>query len=186
MNSSLTHLYNRRNFLKGAGLSLALPFLESGASPALAAVKPVRTKRILAVGNHLGFYPGAFFPKEAGSDYLSSPTLRNIEKHRKDFTVFSHLDHDVGGGHGGVNAFLSGVRKQESKGFPEKNVSIDQIAAEHVGSVSRFPSITAGIGGGDGYVLDTNWSTDSTGEQPVSPFQRSLRPISTIRTQHRA
>ena len=148
MNLSSTNLSNRRNFLKGAGLSLALPFLESGACKALAAVEPTRTKRILAIGNHLGFYPGAFFPKDAGSDYISSPTLRNIEKHRKDFTVFSHLDHDVGGGHGGVNAFLSGVRKQESKGFPEKNVSIDQIAAEHVGSVSRFPSITAGIGGG--------------------------------------
>ena len=61
---------------------------------------------VLAIGNHLGFYPGAFFPKEEGTDYVSSPTLKNIEEHRKNFTVFSHLDHDVGGGHGGVNSFL--------------------------------------------------------------------------------
>ena len=127
---------------------------------------------MLAIGNHLGFYPGAFFPKDAGSDYISSPTLRNIEKHRKDFTVFSHLDHDVGGGHGGER-FSFRSKKAGIKGLSEKNVSIDQIAAEHVGSVSRFPSITAGIGG-DGYVLDTNRGSDSAGEQSVPFIQRSL------------
>ena len=173
MNLSSPHLSNRRNFLKGAGLSLALPFLESGASKALAAVEPTRTKRMLVIGNHLGFYPGAFFPKDAGSDYISSPTLRNIEKHRKDFTVFSHLDHDVGGGHGGVNAFLSGVRKQESKGFPEKNVSIDQIAAEHVGSVSRFPSITAGIGEG----TDMCWTRTGVRIPPVNSPSRLFNAL---------
>ncbi|MEC7627525.1 MAG: DUF1552 domain-containing protein, partial [Verrucomicrobiota bacterium] len=175
MKLSSTNLSNRRNFLKGAGLSLALPFLESGAFKALAAVEPTRTKRMLAIGNHLGFYPGAFFPKDAGSDYISSPTLRNIEKHRKDFTVFSHLDHDVGGGHGGVNAFLSGVRKQESKGFPEKNVSIDQIAAEHVGSVSRFPSITAGIGGG----TDMCWTRTGVRIPPVNSPSRLFNALFT-------
>ena len=155
----------RRQFLKGAGLSLALPFMES---QAVAASQVVRSKKILAIGNHLGFYPGAFFPKEEGADYVPSPTLRNIEKHRKDFTVFSHLDHDVGGGHGGVNAFLSGVRKQESKGFAEKNVSLDQIAAEHVGSAARFPSITAGIGEG----TDMCWTRTGVRIPPVnSPFR---------------
>ena len=114
----------RRQFLKGAGLSLALPFFESRA---VAASQTVRPKKILAIGNHLGFYPGAFFPKEEGVDYVPSPTLKNIEKHRKGFTVFSHLDHDVGGGHAGVNAFLCGVRKQESNGFPEKNASLTRL-----------------------------------------------------------
>ena len=56
----------RRQFLKGAGLSLALPFMESRA---VAASQTARAKKILAIGNHLGFYPGAFFPKEEGTDY---------------------------------------------------------------------------------------------------------------------
>ena len=101
MNLTSSNPVNRRNFLRGTGLCLALPFLESGASRVLAAVEPARHKKILAIGNHLGFYPGAFFTKEDGMDYASSPTLKNVEKHRKDFTVFSHLDHDVSGGHGG-------------------------------------------------------------------------------------
>ena len=59
---------NRRNFLMGAGFCLSVPFLESGASKALAAVEPTRHKKILAIGNHLGFYPGAFFPQQEGMD----------------------------------------------------------------------------------------------------------------------
>ena len=162
----------RRQFIKGAGLSLALPFMESRA---VAASQTVRSKKILAIGNHLGFYPGAFFPKEEGADYVPSPTLRNIEKHRKDFTVFSHLDHDVGGGHGGVNAFLSGVRKQESKGISEKNVSLDQIAAEHVGSAARFPSITAGIGEG----TDMCWTRTGVRIPPVNSPSRLFNALFT-------
>jgi hypothetical protein len=114
------HLPNRRNFLRGAGLALAMPFFESGASKVFGAVESQRNKRILAVGNHLGFYPGAFFPNEEGLDYKSSPTLRNIEKHRKDFTVFSHLDHDVSGGHGGVNSFPFRGEEAGVQGFPGK------------------------------------------------------------------
>ena len=166
---------DRRRFLQGAGLSLALPFLKSGAPRAFAAAPAERPRRILAIGNHLGFYPGAFFPKAAGADYVSSPTLKNIEKHRKDFTVFSHLDHDVGGGHGGVNAFLSGVRKQESKGFAEKNVSLDQIAAEHVGSAARFPSITTGIGEG----TDMCWTRTGVRIPPVNSPSRLFNALFT-------
>ena len=145
MRSMNLHSIDRRSFLQGVGVALALPMLESRARGA----QPQRPRRILAIGNHLGFYPQAFFPKVAGADYVSSQTLKNIEKHRKDFTVFSNLDDGANGGHAGVHAFLSGgIRKEESKGFPEKNVSLDQVAAEHSGSAARFPSITAGDEGG--------------------------------------
>ena len=172
-------LANRRNFLKGAGLCLALPFLESGSSRVLGSIKPTRSKRILTVGNHLGFYPGAFFPKQSGMNYIPSPTLKNIEGHRKNFTVFSHLDHDVGGGHGGVNSFLTGVKKQESKGFPEKNVSLDQIAAEHVGTAARFPSITAGIGEG----TDMCWTRTGVRIPPVNSPARLFNALFTQSSQ---
>ena len=69
------------------GVVLALPWLESSMMAA-----PARTKRLVCFGNHLGFYPPAFFPKTSGADYISSPTLKHIEKHRIDFTVFSNLD----------------------------------------------------------------------------------------------
>ena len=76
-------MIDRRSFLRGAGLALAIPFFESTSTTAYGVVEPIRKKRILAVGNHLGFYPGAFFPKGEGTDYISSPTLKNIEEQRK-------------------------------------------------------------------------------------------------------
>ena len=179
MNLTRRSMIDRRNFLRGAGLALAIPFFESTSTTAYGAIETVRNKRILAVGNHLGFYPGAFFPKEEGTDYVSSPTLKNIEGHRKNFTVFSHLDHDVGGGHGGVNSFLTGVKKQESKGFPEKNVSLDQIAAEHVGTAARFPSITAGIGEG----TDMCWTRTGVRIPPVNSPARLFNALFTQSSQ---
>ena len=155
------HSIDRRSFLQGVGVALALPMLESRAR----GVQPQRPRRILAIGNHLGFYPQAFFPKEAGADYVSSQTLKNIEKHRKDFTVFSNLDDGAHGGHSGVHAFLSGgIRKEESGGFPEKNISLDQVAAEHSGSTARFPSINAGLAGG----TDMCWTRTGVRIPPVN------------------
>jgi len=155
------HSIDRRSFLQGVGVALALPMLESRARGA----QPQRPRRILAIGNHLGFYPPAFFPKAAGADYVSSQTLKNIEKHRKDFTVFSNLDDGAHGGHSGVHAFLSGgIRKEESGGFPEKNISLDQVAAEHSGSTARFPSINAGLAGG----TDMCWTRTGVRIPPVN------------------
>ena len=164
---------DRRRFLQGAGLSLALPFLKSGVPRAFASARAQRPRRILAIGNHLGFYPPAFFPKAAGADYVSSQTLKNIEKHRKNFTVFSNLDHDATGGHGGVNAFLTGIRKEESEGFSEKNISLDQVAAEHSGSAARFPSITAGLAEG----TDMCWTRTGVRIPPVNNPARLFQAL---------
>lgn len=156
---------DRRRFLQGAGLSLALPLMESAAPRAMAATSAKRPRRILAIGNHLGFYPPAFFPERAGADYVSSQTLKNIERHRKDFTVFSNLDDGAHGGHSGVHAFLSGgIRKEESGGFPEKNISLDQVAAEYSGSTARFPSINAGLGEG----TDMCWNRTGVRIPPIN------------------
>ena len=77
---------------------------------------------------------------------------------------FSNLDDGMTGGHKGVQAFLSGIRKDESGGFPDKNMTIDQVAAEHVGSATRFPSITAGLGNG----TDLCWTRSGVRIPPVN------------------
>ena len=155
-----TNSLSRRRLLQGIGVALALPWLESSMK-----ATPARIKRLVCFGNHLGFYPETFFPKSSGSDYISSATLKHIEKHRKDFTVFSNLDDGTNGGHAGVHAFLSGgIRKEMAAGFPEKNITIDQVAAEHVGSATRFPSITAGIDAGTNMV----WTRSGVSIPPVN------------------
>ena len=160
---------DRRKFLQGMGVTLALPWLESSMMAA-----PTRIKRLVCFGNHLGFYPEAFLPKNSGADFIISPTLKHIEKHRKDFTVFSNLDDGTNGGHAGVHAFLSGgIRKEMAAGFPEKNISIDQVAAEHVGSATRFPSITAGIDSGTNMV----WKRSGVSVPPINNPAQLFRAL---------
>ena len=65
-----------------------------------------------------------------------------MEKHRRDFTIFSNLDHGLTGGHTCVPTFLNGIRPDMAASFPEGNISIDQKAAEFVGSETRYPSLT--------------------------------------------
>ncbi len=141
-------IIDRRHFLRGLGMALALPAFESLNVGFAAAAPKADPRRLICIGNHLGFWPGGFFPTAEGRDYAISKTLAPLQKHRGDFTVFSHLDHSAKGGHSAVHAFLTGVKKEESAGFPEKNISIDQVAAEHVGAATRYPSITAGLGEG--------------------------------------
>ena len=160
---------DRRKFLQGMGVTLALPWLESSMMAA-----PTRIKRLVCFGNHLGFYPEAFFPKNSGADFIISPTLKHIEKHRNDFTVFSNLDDGTKGGHAGVHAFLSGgIRKEMAAGFPEKNITIDQVAAEHVGSATRFPSITAGIDSGTNMV----WKRSGVSVPPINNPAQLFRAL---------
>ena len=154
-----SHPVDRRRFLQGMGVVLALPWLEG-----VAMADAPRTKRLVCVGNHLGFYPGNFFPKAAGKDYVPTSTLKPLEEHRDDLTVFSNLDHGLNGGHRAVQGFLTSIKKEEAAGFPEKNISLDQIAAEHVGSSTRFPSINTGIVNG----TDMCWTRAGVHVPPVN------------------
>lgn len=164
MKTSSTPVIDRRQFLRGLGVTLALPAFESLNVGFAAAAPSAAPRRLICIGNHLGFWPGGFFPKGSGRDYEMSQTLAPLAAHRSDFTVFSNLDHGVKGGHGAVHAFLTGVKKEESAGFPEKNISVDQVAAEHVGSATRYPSITAGFGEG----TDMCWNRAGVNLPPVN------------------
>jgi len=159
---------DRRQFLSGLGVTLALPWLESST---MAAVP--RKRRLVCVGNHLGFYPGSFFPKDSGKDYTSTSTLKPLEKHRDDLTVFSHLDHELNGGHKAVQGFLTSIKKEEAAGFPAKNMSLDQAAAEHVGSATRFPSVNTGIVNG----TDMCWTRAGVHVPPVNNPAKLFRAL---------
>ncbi|MDA0590078.1 MAG: DUF1552 domain-containing protein [Planctomycetota bacterium] len=164
MNTQRSPFIDRRHFLRGLGLAIALPVFESLNVGFAASTPSGSPRRLICVGNHLGFWPGGFFPTAEGRDYAISKTLAPLQTHVGDFTVFSHLDHNAKGGHGAVHSFLTGVKKEESAGFPEKNISLDQVAAEHVGSATRYPSITAGLGEG----TDMCWNRAGVRLSPVN------------------
>lgn len=136
---------SRRTFLKAFGISIALPALESLGAPE----EKDRSMRLVCISSALGMNPEAFFPEKFGRDYQLSPTLKPLTDLKKDFTVFSHVDHPgIHTKHGAMNSLLSGVdAKKASAG---KNISMDQVAAAHVGYKTRFPSVHISLGGGQG------------------------------------
>ncbi|MHC4842152.1 MAG: DUF1552 domain-containing protein [Planctomycetota bacterium] len=135
---SLFAAMERRRFLKAAGVAIALPMFESLTPWSQAAAKKRPIKRMVVLSNNYGVYQDAFFPAadQVGRDYDMPETLKALEPHRADVTVFSNLDHGATGGHQGVPVLLSGVR------YAEGNISMDQKAAEFVGSQTRYPSMT--------------------------------------------
>ena len=74
----------RRNFLRAAGVSLALPWLDALAQPA--ATPP---RRMVCICTPLGLHPANFFPQAAGRDYALTPYLETLREFRNDFTVCS-------------------------------------------------------------------------------------------------
>ncbi len=129
---------DRRQFLKTAGMTLALPALESLAVPSHAAASSAKAKNIVCIGTYLGFYQSAFFPEQTGRDYELPTLLKAVAEHRNQFTVFSGLDHRAPNGHGAWNNFLCG----QNPG----SYSFDQQIADTIGQDSRYPSIQLSAG----------------------------------------
>lgn len=129
---------NRRRFLHASGVVLALPMLES---MSLASAKsPTRIVNICAT---LGLYADAWFPKAAGIEYEASEYLKHIDTFRDRYTVFSGLGHQNQTGRQAHNSEITWLTSAEHPGLDGfvNTISLDQAAADHIGYVTRFPSL---------------------------------------------
>ncbi len=146
---------SRRSFLRGAGIALSLPLLDS-MLPAFASITARaensaattpggKARRMLAICNNLGLLPHEFFPKESGREYKLSPYLEILREHRNVFTVFSGVSHpDVDGGHPADNCFLTAA-PHPGRGSFRNTISLDQYIGERIGHLTRFPTLTLGV-----------------------------------------
>jgi hypothetical protein len=145
---------NRRTFLRGLGATIALPYLEimGGATLAAASGTAAREPRRLAC-----FYiPGAigrhgWFPRDTGRNYTIAPSHRPLTRHRDEFTVLTNLLHITGRISGHVHPYnwLTGHNINLTPGTITNTVSMDQVAARHLGPTwlpSLALSFTDGVG----------------------------------------
>ena len=166
----------RRLFLKAAGISVAIPALESvraGGSEKSSAPP----KRMVCIGNEFGMYPESFWPAKTGRNYKLSPLLQPLAEHQDAFTLFSHLDHGQKGGHFAVHTFLTGVKSSEARGLPDGGISLDQRAAEFVGSRTRFPSLTIGSEDGLHGGCRISWTRTGTRVPPITGPRELFRQL---------
>jgi hypothetical protein len=152
---------SRRTFLRGAGVSLALPWLEATASG-----KEARPpKRMVCICTPLSLHPQSFFPEKAGKDYALSPYLEVLKDYRRDFTVISGLAHpDIENSHDSIYSFLTAAPHPERRAGFRNTISLDQFAAEKIGLETRHPFLSlSGEGFGlswtrSGALVPSEWS----------------------------
>jgi len=154
-------LLSRRTFLRGAGISMALPLLDA-MQPAFADEKPADIpRRMVAIETNMGILPQFFFPEDAAREALASPYLERLKNHLPQITAFFGVSlPGVMGGHAAERCFLTGTPHPERGGF-RNGVSLDQFAAEQIGDRTRYPSLVLAV----------------TNENPTLSFTRSGAPI---------
>ena len=167
----------RRTFLRGTGLALALPWLESfGSYPTNSVNTPKRFVSIYhpdGVGVPLKEDPAwkdwSWFPHGGEKDFEFTKVLDVLEPLRSDITVYAGLSHPAVRrvhGHSNADQYLTGA---DTKGHgPYKNsISLDQVYAEFIGENTRHSSLVMSTNGGIG---------GPRGAQTQS-FNREGRPI---------
>ena len=146
---------SRRTVLQGIGAGLALPMLEAMLPSALAASAAPRRMAFVYVPN--GIHMEAWTPSAVGALKELTPTLKPLAPFKDDLLVLTGLTADKarpnGDGPGdharAMSAFLTGCQPKKTSGANIKvGVSADQLAAQKVGSATRFPSLEIGIEGG--------------------------------------
>jgi len=136
---------NRRAFLRGAGVTLALPFLEAMQPLFGAQAGTAIPRRMVCIQTNMGILPQFFFPETAGRDYPPSAYLERLKTHRDQITVFSGVSYPgVDGGHTAQKCFLTGTPHPARGGF-RNGISLDQFAAEEIGNQTRHPSLVLAV-----------------------------------------
>ena len=177
----------RRTFLKGLGTAIALPYLEA-MSPAFASVAAEQASRQRLIFTYIpnGVTMEAWTPTGVGAGFEYTRILKPLEAFRDRTLVLSGLAHknayalgDGPGDHARAAAcYLTGVHPKKTAGADIKNgVSVDQIAAQALGSSTRFPSLELGcddsrtVGNCDSgyscaYTNSLSWRSDTAPNPP--------------------
>jgi hypothetical protein len=177
---------SRRTLLRGAGATIALPFLDAMV-PAFASSspkkKPVRMA-FLYVPN--GIMMDGWNPDYEGKLDQLPRILKPLEEHKNDFSLLGNLTHNTGralldgaGDHGRCcGSYLTGVQVKKTLVDIKSSVSCDQLVANEVGKETRFPSLEIGLedarqagdcdsGYSCAYTNNLAWRSDT---QPLPPI----------------
>jgi hypothetical protein len=168
---------NRRTFLRGSGVALALPWLETFAAGGRA--KDATPKRFLSVyhpdgvGLPLKSDPAwkewSWFPRGGEKDFELTKVLDVLQPLRSDITIYSGLSHPAARsvhGHSNADQYLTGA-PIGGQGPYKNTISLDQVYAEHAGDFTRHSSL----------VMSTNGGVGGPRGAQTQSFNREGRPI---------
>ncbi len=148
----MTHRFSRRTWLRGAGVTMALPWMESlpvwGDEPARSSKPgsqaPVRLG-VLFAGN--GFHAGHWWAKGAGSKMELGKVLEPIAEFREKMTFVGGLYNEQalkGNIHSSQTGNILSGASLAPGGDIVSGTSFDQVIAQHYGRSTRVPSLVLG------------------------------------------
>jgi hypothetical protein len=181
----------RRTFLKSAAASVSLPLLEAmiPASTALA-------QTAANTGPRMGFFyfphgavMNSWTPDTVGSEFELKSILQPLEQHRDHLTIVSNLENKRA--YGPVHAitpgtWLTGAAPRISH-EPFGGVTIDQMAAQHIGQNTPLPSIeiateSSGAAGSYDRAYGCSYAGTISFRTPTTPLPMENNPRKLFQT----
>jgi hypothetical protein len=140
---------HRRTFLRAAGVCVGLPLLDAMIPVGLGQerrAEAARPRRMVLIGRPLGLHTPFLFPDQAGPDYGHTRYTRVLDAHRRQLTIFSGMSHrGYPDGHHTDVGLMTGAPGEGIRLNDVRNtISLDQEAADHIGTQTRFASLVLG------------------------------------------
>jgi hypothetical protein len=170
----------RRTFLRGAGVTLALPLLDAmvPAATLLAQTAAAPKSRFVGIFYPHGMAPGYWVPEKEGALPDKLPyILESLAKVKEQTTVVSGLwsksaeppEGTTGSDHWVAAAFLTGIEPRKTAGSDATvgSPTIDQIIAQKIGQETLLPSLQLAV-------EDPNSSSSNCGEGYSCSYTNSI------------
>ena len=184
---------SRRTVLRGAGVALALPWLEAMKSSTLVArdssatPKNQQPVRVAALFFPNGVREDRWTPRGVGANWELTPQLEPLKDVKEKVSVVSGVWHracNTGDGHYVKDAaWLTGttITKTTGVNLNSGGVSMDQIAAAKLGDLTPLPSLELGVepvrSGVDGVVGYTRvYGAHISWRTPTQPLAKEIKP----------
>jgi len=181
----------RRTFLRGAGITLGLPLLDSmvPAQTPLGKTAAAPVRRFMGIWHPHGAAPGYWSPQQEGSNFEFSFITKPLEPFRNRVTFISGMDmpeamantEEPGGDHARGAVLLSAARPRRNAVSPYLGVTLDQLIAKKYGQDTILESIQLGVEE-DGNFGNCNWGyscayTNSVSWiSPTQPLPTEVNP----------
>ncbi|HBE70673.1 MAG TPA: hypothetical protein DDW52_21215 [Planctomycetaceae bacterium] len=171
---------DRRKFIRGSGIALALPAFSSLTSQLRAASESVAPRRLacfyfpdgvpMPLPEDPAYQDWAWFPHGSGTEFEFTNCMKPLTPLKDELTVLSGFSHpnsrDVHG-HNNADQFLTAAATGGGDRQYANTISLDQVYAQHVGDQTRLASLVMSTDGGVGTARGTH----------TISFDRNGRPI---------
>ena len=181
----------RRTFLRGAGIAIGLPLLDSmvPAQTPVSRTAAAPVHRFLGIWHPHGAAPGYWSPQQPGTNFEFSFITKPLEPFRNRVTLITGLDmpeamattEEPGGDHARGAVLLSAARPRRNSVSPYLGVTVDQLIAKKYGQDTILESLQLAVEE-DGNFGNCNWGyscayTNSISwASPTQPLPTEVNP----------